>query len=396
MVVIFVGFEENEQSYYRNILKPISSENEISFYNKPEDAFQAFNNFIIPYQSHVDLIISRFSLKGDESVNFFNFFRNSVDTYSYYNFKLSSIPLVIIESDDDRDEQTLYSTEDLIHKPDDDSAGEFIEMVKDNVKKWRRLIYDDLEILGLGLDYNFDRIDIGYTVRVKLHQTEILSESFVLKQANLPYLWLSKDFFEIESSIDELESLVNNYLDMPREQLERIQWEEQLQDFFNRNPKFLFQNDFSNYWSQPKIKIPNSRLSYKPDFIMKPEINPQLSKNWEIIDLKLPVQEFMQQTHFHPTFTAKFFKCLRQIKNYKKFFMDESNKESIEKVLKFHPKHPKMTLVVGKRNLLFESQDKLFENLNDFNLSDVYLLSYDEIIDNKKRHLERLLEGRIF
>ncbi|RZK25987.1 MAG: hypothetical protein EOO43_04085 [Flavobacterium sp.] len=76
--------------------------------------------------------------------------------------------------------------------------------------------------------------------------------------------------------------------------------------------------------------------------------------------------------------------------------MNESNKENIEKLLTFHPKYPKLTLVVGKRNLMLEYQDKRFENLNDFNLSDEYLLSYDEIIDNNKRDLERLLEGKAY
>ncbi|RZK25986.1 MAG: hypothetical protein EOO43_04080 [Flavobacterium sp.] len=292
MNIIFIGFKETENGYYKSVLKSISSENELSFYYKAEDAFNAFRNVIIPFQTHVYLIIAKFNLEGYEFAEFVGFFRSSLEKYSYHNFKLSAIPIVIFQ-DKVSNDLNSYDVSDVILQSDAENSIKFLQMVKDTVKNWRREIYNDLEVLGVGLDYSFNKIDLVYTVQVKSHQTQILSASFIFKQANLPYIWLDKDFFEIEKSIDELQSLVNNYLDMPRELLERNQWEEKLQDFFNRNPKFLFQQNFSDYWSQPKIKIPNSNQSFKPDFIMKPELNPELSKNWEIIDLKLPVQEFV-------------------------------------------------------------------------------------------------------
>lgn len=397
MNIIIVGFKPAINEKYRNILEPVSSKNDLRFFTLGQEAIDYFDNAVVAFQLHIDLLIIAEEISDWKTNDLLAYFRGTKSTYSYNNFKLSSIPMMVVtgsfSSNPDLHHQEAELISDQDEKKHDDN---FLQTVKDTLKEWRKDIYEDLEILGVGMDYCFDQIDIGYTVRVKSGNTKILSNSFLLKQQGLPYLWLKKDFFEIESSIDELDKLVNNYLDMSREELHATRWEDRLQAFFNRNPKFLFQNNFSNFWSQPKIYIPKTKNSYKPDFIMEPELNRELSKNWEIIDLKLPVQEFMQQTSFHPTFTAKFMKCLVQVKNYKNFFKDDKNKESIEKVLNFHPKFPKITLVVGKRDKLYQDQDLLYQNLNDMNLSDIYLMTYDEIIDNKKRDLERILEERVF
>ncbi|MBB6240500.1 hypothetical protein HDC90_005177 [Pedobacter sp. AK013] len=197
MNIIFIGFKETDNDYYKSVLKSVSNENELSFYYKADDAFNAFRNLIIPFQAHVDLIIAKFNLDGYEFAEFVDFFRNSLETYSYHNFKLSAIPIVIFQDEVSNDVNS-YDVSNVIHQSDAENGIKFLQMVKDTVKNWRKQIYNDLEILGVGLDYSFNKIDLGYTVKVKSHQTEILSASFVLKQANLPYLWLNKDFFEIE------------------------------------------------------------------------------------------------------------------------------------------------------------------------------------------------------
>ncbi|MBS1934551.1 MAG: DUF4263 domain-containing protein, partial [Bacteroidetes bacterium] len=70
--------------------------------------------------------------------------------------------------------------------------------------------------------------------------------------------------------------------------------------------------------------------------------------------------------------------------------------ENIEKILKFHPKHPKLTLIVGRRNQLLENQDKIHARLSQGNYADIELITYDEIVDSQKREIERLLENKIF
>lgn len=395
MKILFLDNDERNRAFYRNLLRDISEGDDLIFFSKGQDLIDEFKKIIIPNQIHIDLLISEFELPDMQFSEILGYIRNSGENYSYHNFKLSSLPILLHSAYLPSDIEYL-NVDLVIDKPLDRKKTEFVKQIKLLVNNWRRKIYDDLEVLGIGLDYDFKNTKSGYIVRVKTQETYILSKAFVLKQERLPYLWLDNNFFDIESSIEELDVLVNQYMSLPKEKLKRNTWENQLQDFFKRNPKFLIHNNYSQFWSQPKINIPNTSRFYKPDFIVKPAVSPELSKNWEIIDLKLPLQDFLQQGNFHKTFTSKFFKCLRQIKDYKEYFMDERNAEEIKKSLdNFHPKYPKLSLIIGRRNLLFEKQDLVHKNMNDFNCSDVYLLTYDEILEYQKRELERLMNNRI-
>ncbi len=394
MQILFLDLDVSKQDFYKAILKEIANENEIQFFSHPILLREHFKTKVIPYQLHVDLVISDVIFPSDTFQDNVDFFRLSQENYSDNNFKLSSIPIIIHTDLYDTADVKALDVDKIIPKPLNINNNTFANEVLDLVKEWRKKIYDDLEILGIGIDYDFAKSDLGYAVRVKSEQTKILSKGFLFKQQRLPYQWLNKEFFEYEASIEELENLINLYLALPKEKLQRIRWEDQLQAFFVNHPKFLFENNYLNYWSQPKLDIPESNRFYKPDFVVKP-YSYGLGKNWEIIDLKLPLQEFLQKTNFHKTFTGKFFKCLKQIRDYKAYFMDDKNKAPIEKVLNFHPKFPRLTLVVGRQNLLFEQQDKIHHELNAINSADVYLLTYDEIIENQKLNLQRLLKNKL-
>ena len=396
MKILVIEPDNSKQDIYKNILKDVSDKRDLIFFTSGQDLIDYFENTLPSTQEHIDLLVSEFKLTDKTFKEILEAIRYSKATYSHNNFKLSALPILLHTNHETKTDFENLDVDLIIPKSKNDNEINLPTEIISLVKSWRLKIFDDLEILGIGLDYDFSKIGMGYSVKVKAEKTKILSSSFLLKQRALPYLWLGKDFFEAENSISELENLITMYLDFPREKLQRINWEGQLQDFFNRNPKFIFQNNFSAYWSNPKINYNGSKRNIKPDLVAKPLISPELSKNWQVVDLKLPTQEFLQNTDFHKTFTAKFFKCLKQIKDYKRFFMDEKNKRNLLEVFNFQPKNPKLTLVLGRRNQLFEKQDILYENLNDFNVSDVYLLTYDEIVETQKRELERLMQNKLF
>ena len=396
MKILFLEPDISRHDFYRNILNDVSDKNDLIYFSSGQDLIDYLENTLPSTQEHIDLLISEFKLPDKLFKEILEAIRKSSDTYSSYNFKLASLPNLLYTDYNTKDDFENLDVDLIVPKSKDENRSLLALDVSSLVKSWRLKIFDDLEVLGVGLDYDFSKIGTGYSVKIRTDKTKILSTSFLLKQQALPYLWLGKNFFEIESSIDELDKLISMYLDLPRQKLERLNWEGQIQDFFNRNPKFIFQNNYSQFWSNPQINYHDSKRNIKPDLVAKPLISPELGKNWSIVDLKLPIQEFLQKTDFHKTFTSKFFKCLKQIKDYKKFFMDERNMANISKKFKFHPKNPKLTLVLGRRNQLLEKQDILYENLNDFNLSEVYLLTYDEIVDSQKRELERLMNNRIF
>ncbi|HWZ02147.1 MAG TPA: Shedu anti-phage system protein SduA domain-containing protein [Mucilaginibacter sp.] len=396
MKILFLEPNAGLHDTYRNLLKGLSDKSDLKFFVSGRDLLEYFQTNLPITQEHIDLLISEFILPDTFFVGILQFIRTSRETYSNNNFRLEALPVLLYTNHDVKTDFDNLRIDLVVPKNTNENKNTLSSKISSVVKSWRLKIFDDLEVLGIGLDYDFSKIKSGYSVKVKSEKTKILSNAFLLKQQALPYLWLSKDFFEVEKTIDELDNLITIYLDYPREKLQRLDWEGQLQEFFTRNPRFIFQNNYSQFWSTPQINYHNSKRSIKPDLVAKPLISPELGKNWNIVDLKLPIQEFLQQTDFHKTFTAKFFKCLKQIKDYKTFFSDERNRTNIAKAFNFHPKNPKLTLIVGRRNVLLENQDILYQNLNEFNLSDVYLLTYDEIVDTQKRELERMMQNRLF
>ncbi len=259
MQIVFLDSDLSRHDFYKAVLKEIASEDEIHFISHPILFLDYFRTKVIPNQLHVDLIISDTVFPSDTFKDNIDFIRSSQETYSYHNFKLSSIPIVLHTAYFDSDEIRSLDVNKIIPKPLDENNNRFATDLLNIVKDWRKSIYDDLEILGIGLDFNFSKADLGYAVRVKSEKTKILSKAFLFKQQKLPYQWLNKNFFEMEFSIEELETLVNHYMELPKNKLEKERWEDQLQDFFKRNPKFLFANNYSQYWSQPKLDIPKTK-----------------------------------------------------------------------------------------------------------------------------------------
>jgi CheY-like chemotaxis protein len=396
MKILFVDNDLTKRDFYKNLLSEICDIRDLFFYSTAEDVIDFIKNTLIPEQIHIDVIISEFDFPDRSFKDILELIRDSDVTYSFNNFKLSSIPIVLHTAHFPINDYENLDVDLIVRKPLNENSNYFVQKIKSLIKSWRRSIFDDLEVLGLGVNYDFTNLNIGYTVRVKAEETKILSWAFVLKQERLPYLWLNKDFFEHENTIDELQQLIKQYMDLPRNTLERRQWEGQLQDFFNRNPNFLFRDNYSQFWSEPRLYYPNAKKHIKPDFVARPIISPELGKNWNIVDLKLPAQEFLQQTDFHKSFVSSFQKCLTQITDYKEYFNNDNHKDNIKKVLEFHPKHPKLTLVVGRRNKLLEQQDKIYQRLDQMNYADINLITYDEVIDYQKKELERLFNNRLY
>lgn len=396
MKILFIDSDISKRDFYTNLLKDICDKRDLVFYTTGADIIDFINNTLSKEQLHFDLIISEFDLPDRSFKDLLSLIRDSDATYSYNNFKLSAIPIVLHTGHFPSNDYENLDVDLVIRKPLNENNNDFVEQIKSLIKSWRKQIFDDLEVLGLGVNYDFASLNIGYTVKVKSDKTKILSTSFLLKQARLPYLWLNNDFFEYERTIDELESLVSQYLNLSRNALERKQWEAQLQAFFIRNPNFLFGDTYSRFWSEPRLYYPNERKHIKPDFVAQPIVSPEMGKNWKVIDLKLPIQEFLQQTDFHKTFVSSFQKCLAQIRDYKEYFKNENNKDHIKKVLEFHPKHPKLTLLVGRRSKLLEQQDKIYERLSQQNYADIDLVTYDEVVDSQRRELERLFNNKLY
>lgn len=308
---------------------------------------------------------------------------------------MSSIPILVFSAALDGDSQLKgWAFADHLRK-DTCRRDVLTPPIKSLIKSWRRAVLDDLDVLGIGIDVSPRTVKVGYTVKVKVQDTKVLSLRYVLSQGRLPYSWLSKDFFQIEKSIEELEYLIKDYLSKTKNELQRSDWERQFQLFFNRNPNFLFGDSFEKFWSEPVLRDRFRKRKFKPDFVVQPSIFPELGKNWDIIDLKTPLEEFLSNSDFHKTFTARFTKHIKQVRDYYNYFNDDHNKGELESVFKFQPKNPRCTLIISRRDVFHQKQDVISQNLNENNASFIDLITYDEVLERQKMKLQQLLETRV-
>jgi hypothetical protein len=401
MEILIVDPDENLDDWYYNSLKELYiNRRDIFFCRNMQEAQDFVTENLIRQQRHLDLIITdSFTSAYQEDLTtaeFVEWIRKNEETFSFSNFKISSLPIIIFSQA--LDAVTFGKWEYVSHVPKEiiDQFAVLVPPSKSAVKAWRSDVLKDLDVLGIGVDVNPGNIQVGYTVKVRKDSTKILSYKYILTQTPLPYLWLRKELFQLEQSIEELEFLIKDYLNKTREQLKRSDWEKQFQEFFKRNPKFLFGNNYSKFWSEPALTDSFRKKTYKPDLVKKPLISPDIGKNWEILDLKTPLASFMQQSNFHPIFTEKFNKCIKQVRDYYTFFNDDHNREILEQKFSFHPKNPRCSLIIGKRDLFYKDQDLIYKNLNEINASFINIITYDEIVEHQKVELEQLLQLRVF
>ncbi len=389
MRVIVVDDDVNSTMHLESILT--ESGFVVSTFNDPHLAI-AFLEKLCLLQEHIDLVTLDLNMPALDGIEVLKWIRDSQLTYSYGNFNLCSIPVIIISgflNDRSFNQRCINIPRNtLFEKPVPLNHDKFVNQIESIILDWRKNLLEELELIGLGINYESQKFSIGYLSRPKNTNLSILSSRFVSQPQNLPYLWLNKDFFELEASLEEFETLLNLSATKSKEIQEKT-----FHEFFIRNPKFILRNNYGEVWSQPRLRYPNKKKFIEPDFVIKPSLFPELSSRWEVLELKLPEDGFLNNSTFHRTFTARFLKCLTQIIDYKNYFSRDDVKQMVQKKFGFHPKHPKLTILIGRFEVLKKDEEKIQDRLSDLGMADIEILTYDEILQQQKSRFTKLFRG---
>jgi hypothetical protein len=184
--------------------------------------------------------------------------------------------------------------------------------------------------------------------------------------------------------------LIENYRTIAK--VKNTKPEEVFQDFFTDHPDMLFTDGYSQLWPKPRfLKPEDSNRWLEPDFVVKPNVAPQLGSKWKVLDLKLPDVNIVGRGKFHPTLSHKLIKALQQLANYHKYFGRIDTKKYIESKLGFQPRNPKLALLIGRKlsvddSLLF---DEIAESMLNIN---VEIISYDEVLETRSLRIAHELE----
>lgn len=184
---------------------------------------------------------------------------------------------------------------------------------------------------------------------------------------------ITSETLALKQAVEELETLINK----------KNLREEDLQDFFKRNPEFILNDEYRKAHSKVLLEKENQK-TLVPDFILEPYNSERLCS---ILDLKLPSAKVWVLKKNRPRFSYAVFEAVAQLREYSQFFEDEDNRFKILNEYGLLAYRPKLFVIIGRRGPV----DPLVRRRIEIGTPDTTVLTYDDIIE-KIRHKIALAE----
>ncbi len=252
--------------------------NWFQFYcDKPEDiivfnnifsAKQFIQNDIVVHQKHIDFIVTDWQFNKENSQSFLLWLKGFDEIYSDRNFIIRSLPILLIE-DVNKQSKSISEGFDEVIVDFPANKLKLRAAVKSAIKKWRYLLADDLELIGL--DPKTQKIYTNHRKAfISYYKLKVISREFVDKKAKkLDYIWTMNDLQPLADSNGLFLDKMNRTIRNPPRYLEK-----EFHDFFINYPTFIKGEDYiytPNEMLYEKHLYKNGTLKYdEPDFINKP------------------------------------------------------------------------------------------------------------------------------
>lgn len=302
-------------------------------------------------------------------------------TYSEYNFKVSSIPIVLMFPGRINREQYLnFGFDEIVDTSFDTFYSTLLSVTKDVVKKWRNIVYDDLELLKVGQKQIFTKADYN-TQRSKSEITKILSEYYVRKQSRLTLPWFQRDHYRLEEGLELFVRKIKEAENSAKKE------EKKFHQVINAYDELLLRGSYSHYFYEPHFpKTLNHDIAI-PDYILRHYYS---DREIEVMEFKTPNEKFYRKTDFHPTVRNKIFTHVGQVKDYKDYLEDPKNEEHLQTQLGLNPIKVHYNLVIGRRDDFMLNHTLYERRARHFNLNDVNIVTFDDLVEFGERYYNEM------
>jgi hypothetical protein len=227
-------------------------------------------------------------------------------------------------------------------------------------------------------------------VRKRSFDGEILAPEATPRLLRKATVYVSlRETFDQFGALLRLEFLLNHYRQIAK--TDRIQPETVFQRFFEENPEMIYRGIHGMHWAKPTLPLPESKGSYQPDFVLRPQIGWAEHSGWEIDDVKLPDAQLLTKRHFHHNLTAALLRGLIKLNDYRRYFDRDDVQDHLLRRFGFVPRTPCAALVVGRRPDA-ESLLRMNQTINSFEWK-VSVVTYDDLFDHQVRRLR--LESKL-
>ncbi|MBB6108696.1 hypothetical protein SAMN05421821_10269 [Mucilaginibacter lappiensis] len=367
----------------------IEHESDVLIRYNIEDAKTVIVRELIENQKHFDFIIADFSTDQfyQDYMVLTQWIREWHYTYSDYNFKLSAIPIFLMNNAMDM-ARHFYSTleeqienifDGIVYKPDDHKRiGTSNNALAKGIDRWLDKLKSDID--DLDLDANSDFTDLNIRIfNARVYKLRVLASSFIENKKPLDYLWVGNNLQIIESTGDSLIKLLKTYNQNPS-----LRNEKQIHEFLKKYHHLLKSENFYKSIYEQHFYHQNSMKYEEVDFL---NIAHKYSLNkHEFFEVKLPNQRFFSKKNLDVLKPAQ--KYFHQIgTKYVNYFSNQTNLTEVQVRANTHD--VTITNLDFQYSLLMGRDEDKQQNLYGLNAftstlkGNVRLLTYDDLL---KRH----------
>src|SRR6185312_104964 len=331
---------ENEERLIKIFQRGGYERNHLIFVHSFDECRTFFELQLSMGKIDIDLMVT--NNNNDEGYNPFKatallMLKNSLDeSYSQGNFRISSIPVILYSSADNKTELQEAGFDAIVKRKEAFEHPYFIRVVEQLIKNWREKVIIDLENIGLSpkrFPYfrndpekqNYYNLHGRNYERTFFHRTIILSREFIAKPSYLDYDWLRYDHNFIEKAITGFRQTYLYHVKYDRQNNERT-----ILHSYLKNNKLIMERDvFNNHLYETPLSQVNSTESQICDFILRPNL-PEYQHTTFFEVKKEDVQMMVKKNVKRPQFSSPMHSHLYQIADYQSYSQSSENQAELK------------------------------------------------------------------
>lgn len=403
MKILINDFEHTQKEYIQ-LFKSLGYEkNELIFFTSYERTKEFIKTHLEKNKLHIDLIITNESKDSGNDIlkaNELLFYKNNLNcSFSKSNFRISSIPIILYSKKDTKSLRFINGFNSIIKKNENGNHDFFLRECERTIKEWRKMLFTDLDNLGIGLKNlhnfcssryykNYYQQNIQRNAEAHfINRTKILSVEFIKAPISLNYDWIRLKNREIEEAILRFIDTYKYHIKYDRNNNERTI----LHNFFNHYKCILLRDAYSDLEHELKLRELNIKQSQICDYILKTEFPDFLSTTFFEVK-KEDVKFYINKHKKRPIPSGPFRSHLYQVEGYKEYAENPVHHKELTSKLKYNTNKFNFILLAGRyeekeeMSYYFEKDLKKFEGVDVLTYEELELININYL--NKYNRLD--------
>ncbi|HEY9561268.1 MAG TPA: Shedu anti-phage system protein SduA domain-containing protein [Anseongella sp.] len=386
MKLLIVDTQASEERIRKIFLNEDYESNNLLFVNSVEDAKDFIANQLIRDRAHIDAIITN-NVEGNSELanahHIVRFLNHSIESYSNQNFRVSSIPVVLHSEAEDKSDLQNLGFNAIVKSNGLCSHRNLVDVVEDQIKKWRESFIEDLDRLELDLSVeSFFKNDsekrryvqrFGKNYPDSFSKTNVLSMQFIRFPKTLDYDWITISDEMLESTLTVFRTTFRANIKYDRRQNERTI----IHQLFLRNPSLLHRDSYADHKYELSLKEKQDNCRQNCDFILMPDLPSH--QNTTFFEVKKEnVKMMVKMNKKRPRFSSEMHDHLYQISDYRKYTTKPENAAELAVKMGYLPERNSFQLLVGRLDEKLEAKDIFREKLGD-HFPGIEVVTYEEL-----------------